>query len=163
MSGSQVTNRWANSEREERLLLDSVAERDRDAFTELYGIYQARLFKFVYRLTRSYTASEELVNDIMLVIWRNAGKFRGDSKPSTWIFGIAYRQTLKRLSKKQLIDVDIRDCIPADPEATVEKATLCIAAPRRRSVARNGLGNCRERKLDSAWPRCTARRAAHRG
>lgn len=123
MSGSQVTNRWANSEREERLLLDSVAERDRDAFTELYGIYQARLFKFVYRLTRSYTASEELVNDIMLVIWRNAGKFRGDSKPSTWIFGIAYRQTLKRLSKKQLsvsphLDVDR---LPATDSDTVEK------------------------------------------
>jgi RNA polymerase sigma-70 factor (ECF subfamily) len=123
MSEFQAKSRWANREREERLLLDSIAEQDRDAFTKLYGIYQARLFKFVYRLTRSYTASDELVNDIMLVIWRNAGKFRGDSKPSTWIFGIAYRQALKRLSKKRLavspfFDVDR---LPATDSESVEQ------------------------------------------
>lgn len=84
------------------MLLRSIAAQDRSALTELYENYHARLFKFVYRLTRSYSDSEELVNDIMLAVWRSAGNFRGDSKPSTWIFGIAYRQALKRLSKKQL-------------------------------------------------------------
>ena len=103
MSRYQTTTRRTNREREERSLLRSIAGEDRAALTELYESYQARLFKFVYRLTRSYSTSEELVNDIMLAIWRNAGKFRGDSKPSTWIFGIAYRQALKRLSKKQLL------------------------------------------------------------
>ena len=38
----------------------------------------------------------------MLAVWRSARNFRGDSKPSTWIFGIAYRQALKRLSRKKL-------------------------------------------------------------
>ena len=62
-------------------------------------------------MTRSYTAADELVNDIMLAVWRSDGKFSCDSKPSTWIFGIAYRQALKRLSRKQLsiashLDVD---------------------------------------------------------
>ena len=84
------------------MLLRSIAGQDRAALTELYKSYHARLFKFVYRLTCSYSDSEELVNDIMLAVWRSAGNFRGDSKPSTWIFGIAYRQALKRLSKKQL-------------------------------------------------------------
>ena len=102
MSESHTKTRWTDRERDERSLLRSIAEQDRDAFTALYESYQARLFKFVYRITRSYSASEELVNDIMLAIWRSAGTFRGDSKPSTWIFGIAYRQALKRISKKQL-------------------------------------------------------------
>ena len=83
MSRYQTTTRRTNREREERSLLRSIAGEDRAALTELYESYQARLFKFVYRLTRSYSTSEELVNDIMLAIWRNAGKFRGDSKPST--------------------------------------------------------------------------------
>jgi len=111
MSNSQTTTRWPNRELEERALLELVAAQDRDALTELYSHYHARLFKFVFRMTRSYTAADELVNDIMLAVWRSAGKFRGDSKPSTWIFGIAYRQALKRLSRKQLsiashLDVD---------------------------------------------------------
>jgi len=111
MSNSQTTKRWANRELEERALLELIAAEDRDALTTLYSHYHARLFKFVFRMTRSYTAADELVNDIMLAVWRSAGKFRGDSKPSTWIFGIAYRQALKRLSRKQLsiaahLDVD---------------------------------------------------------
>lgn len=102
MSNSQTTKRWANRELEERALLELIAAEDRDALTELYSHYHARLFKFVFRMTRSYTDADELVNDVMLAVWRSAGTFRGDSKPSTWIFGIAYRQALKRLSRKQI-------------------------------------------------------------
>ena len=31
----------------------------------------------------------------MMVVWQTAGNFRGSSKPSTWIFAIAYRKALK--------------------------------------------------------------------
>ena len=86
----------------EHELLLRVADGDRDAIADLYRIYQPRLFKFVFRLTQSYSESDELVNDIMLIVWRKARSFRGDSKVSTWIFGIAYRQSLRRLSKKSL-------------------------------------------------------------
>lgn len=86
----------------ERALLGAIASGDRAALTKLYTDYHPRLFKFVYRLTRSHAVTDELINDIMLAIWRGAGNFRGDSKPSTWIFGIAYRQALKRLSRKSL-------------------------------------------------------------
>ena len=80
-------------------LLRQIARQDRLAFSELFELYHARLFKFVYRLTHSHATSDELVNDIMLLVWRKAGTFRGSSKVSTWIFGIAYRQSLRRMSR----------------------------------------------------------------
>ncbi len=80
-------------------LLKQIARQDRLAFSELFELYHARLFKFVYRLTHSHATSDELVNDIMLLVWRKAGSFRGSSKVSTWIFGIAYRQSLRRMSR----------------------------------------------------------------
>ncbi|MGI9224165.1 MAG: RNA polymerase sigma factor [Woeseiaceae bacterium] len=123
MSTSQPTTRSARPDTEERELLKSIAARDRDALTELYGRYHAKLFKFVFRLTRSYASADELVNDIMLAVWRSAAKFRGESKPSTWIFGIAYRQTLKRLSRKHLTvaaNFDV-DQLPDRQPQTVEQ------------------------------------------
>jgi RNA polymerase sigma-70 factor (ECF subfamily) len=86
----------------ESALLQRVAKQDRDAITELYRIYHARLFKFIFRLTRSYAAADELVNDIMLLVWQNAAAFRGESRVSTWIFGIAYRQAMRRVSRNQV-------------------------------------------------------------
>ena len=95
----KADNQNANKGALESRLLHQVAQRDRMAFEELYLLYQPRVFRFVYRLTRSHAMTDELVNDIMLVIWNKAASFRGDSKPSTWIFGIAYRQSMRRLSR----------------------------------------------------------------
>ena len=92
-----------NPENEEELvLLKLVATGDRSALTRLYLQYHARLFKFVFRLTRSYATADEIVNDTMLVVWDKAASFRRDSKVSTWIFGIAYKQTMRRVTRKQL-------------------------------------------------------------
>ena len=86
----------------EAALLQRVAQQDREAIAQLYRLYHARLFKFIFRLTRSYATADELVNDIMLLVWQNASAFRGDSRVSTWIFGIAYRQTMRRVSRKKM-------------------------------------------------------------
>ena len=102
MAGSQTTRDCSSRETEDRSLLAAVASGDRDALAEIYRHYQPRLFKFVYRFTQSYSLAEEVVNDIMLAVWKCAGSYRGEAKPSTWIFGIAYRQSLKRLSRKQI-------------------------------------------------------------
>ena len=83
-------------------LLKGVVAGDRDAITDLYNLYFPRLFGFLYRLSSDYCLTEELVNDVMLIVWRDADKFRSSSKVSTWILGIGYRQCLKRLRKRRL-------------------------------------------------------------
>ena len=112
MTNTTTNARGERAQPEDRALLDRIVLHERDALAELYQRYHARLFKFVYRFTRSHTESDELVNDIMLIVWNSAGNFRAESKVSTWIFGIAYRQALKRLSRKQLSVVHEID--PAD-------------------------------------------------
>jgi RNA polymerase sigma-70 factor (ECF subfamily) len=99
---NQVSKTISPQNEEELALLRLVARGDRSALTRLYLVYHGRLFKFVFRLTRSYSTADELVNDVMLVVWDKAASFRGDSKVSTWIFGIAYKQTMRRVTRKRL-------------------------------------------------------------
>jgi RNA polymerase sigma-70 factor, ECF subfamily len=73
-------------------LLSRVARHDRRAFEELYNLYHRRLARFLTRLTHRYELAEEIINDTFWVVWRRAPDFRGDSQPSTWIMGIAYRK-----------------------------------------------------------------------
>jgi len=86
---------------EDQRLLLRIADNDRDAFDELFNRYCRRLFTFLFRLTHSHGAAEELANDVLLTVWKDAGRFRGDSKPSSWIFGIAYRKALAHLRKRK--------------------------------------------------------------
>ena len=76
----------------ETQLIARIAEGDRKAFEELYNLYHRRMARFLTRLTRRYDIAEEVINDTFWVVWRKAGDFRGDSQPSTWILGIAYRK-----------------------------------------------------------------------
>ncbi len=73
-------------------LISRIAAGDRKAFEELYGLYHRRLARFLTRLTKRYDVAEEVINDTFYIVWRKAGDFRGESLPSTWILGIAYRK-----------------------------------------------------------------------
>jgi RNA polymerase sigma-70 factor (ECF subfamily) len=76
----------------EKELIAKIAKGDRRAFEELYNLYHRRLARFLTRLTRRYDVAEEVINDTFWIVWKKAGDFRGESQPSTWILGIAYRR-----------------------------------------------------------------------
>lgn len=84
----------------DRDLLRRIASRDRHAIRELYERYYRRLFAYVFRVTRDTEVVEEVLNDVMLAVWRQAARFEGRSRPSTWIFGIAYHKSMKALRRQ---------------------------------------------------------------
>ena len=82
-------------------LVVRVVARDQAAFAELYGIYRRRLARFLARFLASPDTIDEVINDVMFVVWQNASGFELRSKVSTWIFGIAWRKALKALERQK--------------------------------------------------------------
>src|SRR5690242_7872077 len=89
---AEPTYRGAAGAARESELMARVAAGDRRAFEELYNLYHRRLARFLTRLTRRYDVAEEVINDTFWIVWKKAADFRGESQPSTWILGIAYRR-----------------------------------------------------------------------
>jgi RNA polymerase sigma-70 factor, ECF subfamily len=118
-------------------LIARVARRDRRAFEELYNLYHRRLARFLTRLTRRYELAEEIINDTFWVVWRRAPDFRGDSQPSTWIMGIAYRNA--RNAFRSAARTRARECLegPLALTATDE--------PAKAAELRDWLGHALER------------------
>ena len=81
------------------------------------------------------------MNDVMLVVWRSADKFRGDSKVSTWILGIGYRQCMKKLRKNRLPsagrrepdEVPFHSCEAVELDDVIAKA-LAELSPEHRMM-----------------------------
>jgi RNA polymerase sigma-70 factor (ECF subfamily) len=109
MSRIEVRKSGSEESAAEAQLLRRVASSDRSAFDALFKIYHPRLFSFLFRLIRSHGVAEELSNDVLLTVWKDAGRFRGGSKVSTWIFGIAYRKALAYFRKRKMDFVSITD------------------------------------------------------
>ncbi|HTC26148.1 sigma-70 family RNA polymerase sigma factor [Dyella sp.] len=97
----------------DRMLLQRMAAGDRVALATLYHSYHGRLCRFLSRLTRRADVIEEVINDCLWIAWQKAGDFRGDSRVSTWIMGIAYRCGLKALRQRGDEPVE-DDNIPED-------------------------------------------------
>jgi RNA polymerase sigma-70 factor, ECF subfamily len=89
-----------NSDATDRALLERMSKGDRAALGALYHAYHGRLCRFLSRLTRRVDVIEEVTNDCFWIVWQKAGEFRGDSRVSTWILGIAYRCGLKALRQR---------------------------------------------------------------
>jgi RNA polymerase sigma-70 factor (ECF subfamily) len=114
----------ASAEERERALLARIAGRDSAAMKELYLLYHRRLARFLMRLTTRYELAEEIINDTFWVVWQHAGDFRGASRVSTWIMGIAYRRGLKTLRYAGPPPVDIDVTAEAGTEEPAQQQEL---------------------------------------
>ncbi|MEL6197791.1 MAG: RNA polymerase sigma factor [Pseudomonadota bacterium] len=117
-------------------LLAAVAQGDMKAFEQIHRRYFPKLMHFAKRITDSREAAEEVANDTLMTVWRTAGRFEGRSKPSTWMFGIAYRMALKQRQKlgKRKNDVELDETmIGAEgdaAEAVIRETDLAKALER---------------------------------
>jgi RNA polymerase sigma factor (sigma-70 family) len=70
-----------------------MASRDDDRFQTWMGAHLGVL----HRIARAFAAGadqQDLLQELMLAVWRAAPAFRGDSAPSTYIFRVAHNCAL---------------------------------------------------------------------
>lgn len=84
-----------------------VAERgDRRAFGALFEFFGPRLKTYLKRMGADDAQAEEIVQDVMLTVWRKAGTFDPQqASVSTWVFRIARNRQIdlfRRAAKPEL-------------------------------------------------------------
>src|ERR1700733_6048140 len=89
----------ARDDRLDRELLQQIVAGETRALEHLYLEYYRRLLQFLSRLSSNREALEEAVNDTFWIVWKKAKDFRGGSRVSTWIMGIAWRCAMKALRR----------------------------------------------------------------
>lgn len=81
--------------RVETQLLAAIAGGDRAALRELYQRYGRPLFALAQRFVGDAGAAEEIVQDTLVKIWRQAGRYDGlKSRPFTWAVTILRRTAI---------------------------------------------------------------------
>lgn len=79
-------------------LLPLIAQGDQQAFEELYGLVSGPVYGMVRRVLRDAAQSEEVVQDVLLELWRTAARFdpaRGSAL--AWILTLAHRRAVDRV------------------------------------------------------------------
>ncbi|MSO68289.1 MAG: sigma-70 family RNA polymerase sigma factor [Pseudolabrys sp.] len=110
----------------DEVLIARIAGGDRLAMQVLFARHHVRVYRFVLRLVRNEATAEDLISDVFLDIWRQAGKFEGRSAVSTWMLSIARFKALSALRRRpeQELDDETAERIEDesdDPETALAK------------------------------------------
>lgn len=92
-------------------LVERVAkDRDRAAFIRLFDHYAPRVNAYLLRIGTANGVAEELVQDVMVTLWRKADLFdRRKSSVGTWLFRIARNRRIDALRRDRLGALDEND------------------------------------------------------
>jgi RNA polymerase sigma-70 factor (ECF subfamily) len=109
--------------------MQRTAEGDRDAFAALYRRHQSSVYRFARLMTGSASAAEDIVQEVFLVVMRDAARYdAARAALTTYLYGVARHQTRRRLARdRQFVafDDEAADACPqvagADPSATIER------------------------------------------
>jgi len=131
MSMSYTTGRLYNiadrrqaSDTSDVALLRSISAGDKHAMRILFTRHNVRVFRFLLRFVADRSVAEELVSEVFLDVWRQAGRFEGRSEVTTWVLAIARYKALSALRRRSTEELgeDVAAAIedPKDgPEVTI--------------------------------------------
>lgn len=74
---------------------------DQQAFAEIVGLYQDKLYHMAYRMLSSRQEAEDVVQDTFLRVYKNLDRYDDTMKFSTWIYRIATNLCIDRLRKRK--------------------------------------------------------------
>jgi RNA polymerase sigma-70 factor, ECF subfamily len=114
-SGGSVRGAAAGGERD---LVARLKRGDEAAFEEVLRRYEVKVYNLTRGLMRNEGDAEDAMQDTFISVFRNIGRFKGDSSLSTWIYRIAVNSALMRLRKRRQDDktVPIEEYMPAFDE-----------------------------------------------
>lgn len=78
-------------------LIEDLKRGDPNSLESLFSVYKDRVFNTAVSYLQNIQDAEELTQDVFIEIFNSAGKFKGDSALSTWIYRITVNKALDRL------------------------------------------------------------------
>jgi RNA polymerase sigma factor (sigma-70 family) len=81
-------------------LLRYITAGDQAAFRQFYELFKVRVYNTALSYVQDHGEAEEIIQDVFLEIYSNAGSFQSRSAVSTWIYRITINKCLDRLRYK---------------------------------------------------------------
>jgi RNA polymerase sigma-70 factor, ECF subfamily len=111
------------SDTSDAVLIRSIAAGDKHAMQILFTRHNVRVFRYLARFVGDKSAAEDLVSEVFLDVWRQAGRFQGRSQVTTWLLAIARNKALSALQRRSTEELD-EEAVAAvedtdNPEVTI--------------------------------------------
>ncbi|MCX5512211.1 RNA polymerase sigma-70 factor [Kaistia algarum] len=103
--------------RAEEALMQAIANGERDVFARLIGAEAPRLTRFVLAILSDLSEAEEIVQESLLRLWRQAPTWEPRARIGTYLHRVAYRLAIDRIRRRRPhVDIDDYDDLIEDED-----------------------------------------------
>ncbi len=95
--------RIAHAADDDAKLIAAFIKGDGESFTALVDRHMSTVYKFTYRYVGNADATNDIVQDVFIKVWKNIKKFDIEKNFKTWLLTIAKNTALDAVKKKKAV------------------------------------------------------------
>ncbi len=120
--------------------IDKVLCGETKAFSVLVDRYKFMVFTLAVKILKNKEEAEDVSQDVFVKVFRALNTFNGTSKFSTWLYKIAYYQSLDYLKKqKREVPTNTIDTAATFHLASMENALTRLETNERKQTIKNAI------------------------
>jgi RNA polymerase sigma-70 factor (ECF subfamily) len=136
-SASVVPAHAAGEPSSDEMLIARIAGGDRLAMQTLFARHRTPVYRWLLRLVGNETVAEDLLSDVFLDVWRQAGRFQARSAVSTWLLAIARFKALS--ARRGRKDAELDETIEATVADSADNPEVVLQKKSRDQFVRTAL------------------------
>jgi RNA polymerase sigma-70 factor (ECF subfamily) len=121
----------------DELLAKRIACGDRLAMQALFTRHRTPVYRWLFRFVNDAPLAEDLLSEVFLDVWRQAGRFEGRSTISTWIMSIARYKALAALRRRT--HTELNEHLEATVADTADDPETALGKKARNETLRQAL------------------------
>jgi RNA polymerase sigma-70 factor (ECF subfamily) len=104
-------------------LIEQIVAGSKPAMQALFARHRTYVYRWLLRFVSNETLAEDLLSEVFLDVWRQAGRFQRRSSVSTWLLAIARHKALSARRRRTGAELDEKiEATVADPANDPEAA-----------------------------------------
>ena len=109
--------------RNDEPLVKRLAAGDESALNELYEEYGKRMYAYALRLTNDPDKAEDVLQDVLVTVWRKASSYRGEGRFIAWLLGIVHHTSMNAMRHVSIpLSDEMEESLPS-PAGSPESQT----------------------------------------
>ena len=121
----------------DEILVERIAAGDKLAMQVLFARHRTNIYRWLLRFVGNETVAEDLLSDVFLDVWRQAGRFEGRSAVTTWLLSIARFKALS--ARRRRTDAPLDETIEATVADSADNAEVVLEKKHHGDMLRNAL------------------------
>jgi RNA polymerase sigma-70 factor (ECF subfamily) len=131
------------ADEKDRQLLKGIVAGDQSAMRDFYNAHESRIYAYATNKLNDTHAAADIVNEVMIAVWKGADKYQGKSKVRSWLLRIAHYKVVdvyRKNGRAEMTELD--EALP--DEENVSTLEIVGALENRKYI-----NECLERLSDS--------------